>query len=62
MLGECNENIWVLKLHVGKENYINVYKDTFYHNRNKMVLQIIILIGKNKLCCADFYLNGQFLK
>ena len=44
-----------LKLHVGKEIYLDCY--TFYHNHNKIVLQIVILIGKNKPYCADFYLN-----
>ena len=48
-----------LKLHGGKKIYINVYIDcyTSYHNRNQMVLQILILIGKKKLYCADFYSN-----
>ena len=62
MLGECNENIWASKLHAGKEIYIDVYNDNFYHKHNKIVLQIVILIAKNKPYCADFYLNGQFLK
>ena len=62
MLGECNEKIRVLKLHVGKEIYIDVYNNTFYHNHNKIALQIVILIRKNKPYCVDFYLNGQFLK
>ena len=56
MFGECNENIWDLKLYVGKEIYID--SNTFHHNHNKIVKQIIILIGKNKPCCVDFYLNG----
>ena len=60
MLGECNENIWALKLHDGKEIYID--SNTFYHNHKKIVLQIVILIGKNKPYCTDFYLNGHFLK
>ena len=45
-----------LKLHVGKEIYKDCY--TFYHNLNEIVLQIVILIGKNKPYCANFYLNG----
>ena len=45
-----------LKLHVGKEICMNDY--TFYHNHNEIALQIVILIGKNKPYCADFYLNG----
>ena len=45
-----------LKLHVGKKVCMDCY--TFYHNHNEIVLQIVILIGKNKSYCADFYLNG----
>ena len=44
-----------LKLHVGKEIYMDCY--TFFHIHNEIVLQIVISIGKNKLYCADFYLN-----
>ena len=54
MLGDCNENIWALKLNVGKEIYMDVY--------NQIVLQIIILIEKNKFYCTDFYLDRQLLK
>ena len=39
-----------------------IKNDTFYHNRYKMVRQIVILIEKNKLHCIDFYLDGQFVK
>ena len=45
-----------LKLHDGKEIYMDCY--SFYHNHNEIVLQIVILIGKNKPSCAGFYLNG----
>ena len=45
-----------LKLHVGKEIYMDC--NTFYHNHNEIVLQIVILIGKNKPYSAEFYLNG----
>ena len=48
MLGECNKNIWALKFDVGKEIHIDVYNATFCHNHNKVVLQMVILIGKNK--------------
>ena len=51
MLGEFNENIWGLKLHIGKEIHTGVYKKcyTFYHNCNQMLLQIVILIRIRKL-------------
>ena len=57
MLAECNKNIWSLELHGCEEIYIDLYKDTFYHDHNQMVSQMIILIQKKKLFGANFLIN-----